>query len=174
MPVVCWVCRGPVGATEAQTIPKNLPRRLRRFTSQPIHVRCLGEWRDVRPPPEGSTAKAKHAPLRTARTARTAGRLLFAEDLAVLRAISRRQATRWLVRLEQRYGVQAVGRVDGRRGPRRYTTEAALQALGPETSRPDLHLAEVVAELAQRLAEVEQLLARGHIGTQEDARRSKG
>ncbi len=58
-------------------------------------------------------------------------KLLFAEDLSELHGISRRQARRWLARLESSYGTLAVGRTAGRRGPRLYTTEAALARIGP-------------------------------------------
>ncbi len=55
-----------------------------------------------------------------------AGTMLFAEDIAAVRGISRWQARRWLVALERRFGESAVGRFPGRRGVRRYTSEAAL------------------------------------------------
>lgn len=56
----------------------------------------------------------------------TSSKLLFAEDIAALRGVSRWQARRWLLQLEDRFGEAAVGRMPGRRGVRRYTSEAAL------------------------------------------------
>lgn len=57
--------------------------------------------------------------------------LLFAEDIAVQYKMPRQRAHRWLKWLEVKYGAAVVGHFPSRAGERRYTTEAALESIGP-------------------------------------------
>ncbi len=99
-------------------------------------------------------------PTRPAAAFQPGGQLLFARDIAALRGVTARQARRWLERLEI-HGTDAVGRIEGRRGPQRYTTEAALQTIEPATARREnSQLAEAAAELADRVARLEERLER--------------
>jgi len=124
MALICWICNTPLTEDEARVTPRRLPHRLRRYREQPVHLRCF-DSRDetmasARLPSAGSVRG-----VRPAHAIKGSG-LLFAEDLAVLRRISRHTAWRWLVRLEEEFGEAAVGRVRGRRGPRRFVTADAL------------------------------------------------
>ncbi len=126
-----------------------MPHRLRAFEGKPVHLRCQGDWDGVALPARG--------PKRVERaSALVEGKRLFAEDIAAMRGISPRQARRWLLRLEQHYGVAVVGRIDGRRGPRRYTTASALEAIGPRLQGSDAALRERLAELEARVERLER------------------
>jgi hypothetical protein len=83
---------------------------------------------------------------------------LYAKDIASLRGISVRQARRWLVTLAEQHGADVVGSAAGRRGTRRFTSEAALANIAPRTRRANDHLAEVVAEIIDRLNAIERRL----------------
>ena len=137
---------------QASVPARGVPHRLRAFEGKPIHLRCHGDWNGVAPPAPGTKRVERPSAL-------VEGRRLFAEDLAAMRSISVRQAQRWLLRLEERYGAVVVGRMDGRRGPRRYTTAAALTAIGPCLQGDDDAMTERLAELEAR---VERLEARSH------------
>ena len=141
----CWVCGTPIDSGQASVPAQGVPHRLRGFEGKPIHLRCHGDWDGVAPP--------SARPKRVERPAGslTEGKRLFAEDVAAMRGISPRQARRWLLRLELRYGVAVVGRIDGRRGPRRFTTAAALEAIGPRLDGCDALVHERVAELESRV-----------------------
>ncbi len=155
MTEVCWVCGTALEAGEASVPARRVPHRLRAFEGKPVHLRCHGEWDRVAAPTAGSR-----------RVDRPAGSLaegtrLFAEDVAATRGISPRQARRWLLQLELRYGIAAVGRIDGRRGPRRFTTAAALGAIGPRLQSEDAIVQERFAELEARIERLERSHAGG-------------
>jgi hypothetical protein len=148
MSAMCWVCGTAIDPAQASVPARGVPHRMRAFDGKPVHLRCHGDWDDVTPPAPG--------PKRVERPdALAAGKRLFAEDLAATRSISVRQARRWLVRLEERYGAVVVGRMDGRRGPRRFTTSAALEAIGPRVDATDTGVRERLAELEVRLEQIE-------------------
>jgi hypothetical protein len=73
--------------------------------------------------------------------------MLFAEDIARLRSISRWQARRWLAQLEENHGADVVGCFPGRRGVRRYTSEAALAKIGPPVDGEDVMMTNVLSRL---------------------------
>jgi hypothetical protein len=143
------VCQRAIEPGEKQVAGRGLPRRLRRYEGQPLHLRCHGEWGDVAVPQKAARPAAPPA----ARPRDTAPALLFAEDLALRFGISRWRARRLLVALERQHGPTVVGRAPGRRGPRRYTTEAALRAVTPRMADEDT---EVVANLAARVMALEE------------------
>jgi len=86
--------------------------------------------------------------------------LLFAEDLARLYKMPRQRAHRWLQFLERKYGAVVVGQFPGSRGIRRYTTEAALESIGPAARSRWADLDErmelFTAELQRLAREVEE------------------
>jgi hypothetical protein len=166
MSLTCWVCRAAIADGEARTTPATLPRRLRGFEGQPVHLRCHGDWAEVRCPGTPSRRDARPKGAIAAGTT-----LLFAEDIAALRGISPRQARRWLQRLEEQHGTKAVGQIDARRGTRRYTTRAALESIGPRLQHAGDQLAALVDRVRaveQRVGELERTAAAdGHPGTHE-------
>ena len=123
--MTCWVCGRAIDEGEASIVPAKLPRAHRAREGARVHLRCHGEWGEERRAPKPARSERHRLSLPDA------GGYLYAADLARLRGISARQARRWLVRLEEQYGEQVVGRVDARRGVRRYTSAAALAAIGP-------------------------------------------
>ena len=125
--VNCWVCGRPIEGGDQLVVAKELPGRRRAYEGTAIHLRCQGEWREG-PPVASAARRAPPTPSRL-----PLGKHLYAEDIAELRGISRWQARRWLVFLEQVHGDRVVGRVPGRRGVRRFTMEAALRTVGPRT-----------------------------------------
>ena len=131
----CWVCGTAIDAGTGERAGAGVPHRLRAFEGKPVHLRCHGDWDGVAPPALGPKRVERPA------GALAEGKRLFAEDVAATRGISPRQARRWLLQLEQRYGVAVVGRIDGRRGPRRFTTAAALEAIGPRLQSSDARFA---------------------------------
>ena len=149
--MICWVCRSPMiegGATAAAT---GLPRHLRANEGSRIHLRCHGEWKNVRPAPTPS-------PVRSG-TPLPAGEIfLYAKDIASLRGISVRQARRWLATLAEQHGCDVVGSAAARRGTRRFTSEAALANIAPRAKRAHDHLADVVTEIIERLDAIERRL----------------
>lgn len=82
--------------------------------------------------------------------------MLFAQDIARRRKISRSQARRWLEMLEAEYGASVVGRVRGRRGVRRYTTEAALARIGPRAANVETKLMSAIGDLVRRIDALEE------------------
>jgi hypothetical protein len=146
------VCGRTIEPGEPSVPAANVPKRYAAHAGKIVHLRCQGEWALVRPPP-------KRAAPRLAPVASKA-RLLFAEDIAAVRGISRRVARRWLVDLEARHGAAVVGRISARRGVRRFTTEAALEAVSPRVERETRELQDVLMELAERVAEIERRLER--------------
>jgi hypothetical protein len=134
--LTCWVCKRAIEAGQAQLEARGLPRRLRRFEGHALHLRCQGEWRDVfvEPAPARRRAAGRQDPGPQPPTAK----LLFAEDFARRFGVSRWTARRRLQELERQFGAQVVGRVSGRRGPRRYTTETALRSIGPAAADDDM------------------------------------
>jgi hypothetical protein len=147
---VCWVCGTAIEAGQASVPARGVPHRLRALEGKPVHLRCHGDWDGVAP-------SASPRPKRVERrNALAEGQRLFAEDLASMRGISVRQARRWLLRLEERYGTVVVGRMDGRRGPRRFTTSTALEAIGPRLQGSDSSVRQRVAELEARVERLER------------------
>jgi hypothetical protein len=125
--MTCWVCGIAIEESDASTVPSKLPHRYRAHIGARVHLRCHGEWRHVQVP--------THAPVvPTMPPAPLGVGYLFAEDIARLRGVSRWRARRWLAYLEEHHGEEVVGRMPGRRGVRRFTTEAALRAVGPRTA----------------------------------------
>jgi hypothetical protein len=147
---VCWVCRTAIEAGQASFPARCVPHRLRAFEGKAVHLRCQGEWDGVIAPARGGRRVERPG------GSLTEGTRLFAEDVAAMRGISPRQARRWLHRLELRFGVAAVGRIDGRRGPRRFTTEAALETIGPRLQSSDGLVHERMAELEARVERLER------------------
>jgi hypothetical protein len=147
---MCWVCSTAIDAGQASVPARRVPHRLRAFEGKPVHLRCHGEWAGV--------VAQKARPRRVDRPSGslTEGKRLLAEDVAAMRGISPRQARRWLLRLEARYGIAVVGRIDGRRGPRRFTTTAALEAIGPRLQSEDTAIRERLADLEARVARLER------------------
>jgi hypothetical protein len=145
----CWVCGTAIGPEEARVPARGAPHRLRAFEGKPVHLRCHGDWDGVAPPARGPKPVERTSAL-------VEGKRLFTEDLAAMRGISIRQARRWLVRLELRYGVTVVGRLDGRRGPRRFTTASALETVGPRWQCEDEALSARIAALEQRVTQLER------------------
>ncbi|HEY3821808.1 MAG TPA: hypothetical protein VGL81_31800 [Polyangiaceae bacterium] len=147
MSETCWVCGDALIEGQACVPARRVPHRLRAFEGKPVHLRCQAEW-------DGVVAPARPAGrVKSPAGSLAEGKRLFAEDVATMRGVSRRQARRWLLQLEMRYGVTVVGRIDGRRGPRRFTTTAALEAIGPW-----VHSADAVRERMEELeARVERL-----------------
>jgi transposase-like protein len=146
----CWVCGTVIASGQASVPARGVPHRLRAFEGKLVHLRCQGDWN------EAAALRARNrAPARRTKTPLALGEPLFAEDVAAARGISPRQARRWMRKLEERYGVAVVGHVDGRRGPRRYTTAAALQAIGPCLQSDDDALRERMAELEVRIERLE-------------------
>ena len=129
---------------------RHVPHRLRRFEGTPVHLRCHGEWDGVAPPALGAKLVA------LARPPLSEGKRLFSEDLAVMLGVSPRQARRLLIRLEATHGVAVVGSTDGRRGPRRFTTAAALEAIGPPLHRSEPSMPSRVADLEVRVERLER------------------
>ena len=82
--------------------------------------------------------------------------VLFAEDIARLRKISRWQARRWLKIIEEEYGAAVVGQARGRRGVRRYTTESALARIGPRTGTAETRLLAIMSDLERRIRALEE------------------
>lgn len=82
--------------------------------------------------------------------------MLFAEDIARLRKISRWQARRWLEMIEAEYGATVVGQARGRRGVRRYTTESALARIGPRTGSAEARLLSIMSDLERRIRALEE------------------
>jgi hypothetical protein len=153
MPLTCWVCGQAIEPREPSVPAAKVPKRYAAHAGKAVHLRCQGEWALVRPPPKRAASRVSTAP--------SNGCLLFAEDVAAVRGISRQVARRWLVELEERHGAAVVGRMSGRRGPRRFTTEAALEAVSPRVERETRELYEMVMQLAERLGEIERRLMRG-------------
>lgn len=122
---------------------------MRAFEGKPVHLRCHGDWDEVAPPGRGPKRVERTSPV-------VEGRRLFADDIAAMRGIGVRQARRWLARLESRYGIAVVGRIDGRRGPRRFTTATALETIGPRLQGCDTALRERLAELEARVDRLER------------------
>jgi hypothetical protein len=151
----CWVCSTAIMLGEASVPARGVPHRLRAFAGKPVHLRCYGDWDGVALPAAGPTRVECPSAL-------VEGKRLFAEDVAAMRGISVRQARRWLMRLEERYGTVVVGRMDGRRGPRRFTTATAFEAIGPGVQTTD---AAVLARLAELEARVERLEARPYVAS---------
>ena len=149
MTEVCWVCGTAIEAGQASVPARRVPHRLRAFDGTPIHLRCQGEWNGVVAPARGGRRADRPG------GSLTEGKRLFPEDVARMRGISPRQARRWLIRLELRYGVAVVGRIDGRRGPRRFTTAAALETIGPRMLGPEVPLDLRIAELESRVDRLE-------------------
>jgi hypothetical protein len=146
----CWVCGRPIAEDDARVSARHVPHRLRGYEGKPVHLRCHGEWEGAAVFAAGARrAERPRAPL-------LEGKRLFAEDLATLRGISPRQARRWLIRLEATYGVAVVGRIDGRRGPRRFTTAASLEVIGPPMDGTDGSLRTRVADLEVRVEHLER------------------
>ena len=148
MSVECWVCGTAIAPGQASVPARGVPHRLRSFEGNSVHLRCHGDW-DVVPPPAPGPKRVERP------SALVEGKRLFAEDVAAMRGISPRQARRWLVRLELRYGTTVVGRIDGRRGPRRFTTAAALDAIGPQVQDGLSALHQRVADLEARVEHLE-------------------
>jgi hypothetical protein len=146
----CWVCGGAISGDEARVPARHVPHRLRRFEGKLVHLRCHGEWDGVAPPAVGAK------PVAPTRGPLTEGKRLFSEDLAVMLVISPRQARRLLIRLEAKHGVAVVGRTDGRRGPRRFTTAAALEAIGPPLHSSDPSMPSRIADLEVRVERLER------------------
>ena len=145
----CWVCGTAITPEQASVPARAVPHRLRAFEGKPVHLRCHGDWDGVAPP--------MPRPKRVERPSALAeGKRLFAEDVAAMRGISPRQARRWLMRLEEQYGALVVGRMDGRRGPRRFTTAAALEAIGPRLRGSDSAVDERLVELEARVERLER------------------
>jgi hypothetical protein len=145
----CWVCRTRIEDREVRVPARGVPHRLRAFEGKPVHLRCHGEWDGVAAPaPGASRADRAIKPLAD-------GQRLFAHDIAVTRGISARQARRWLARLEIAYGVAVVGRIDGRRGPRRFTTAAALETIGPSLGQAEAEILNRITSLEARVAHLE-------------------
>jgi hypothetical protein len=149
MGLTCWVCRRAIEPGEAQVEGRALPRRLRRYEGQPLHLRCHGDWKDVVVPPHRPSQPVAPAP----QPLRDAPPLLFAEDVARRLGMSSGRARRLLVRLERQYGPTIVGQAPGRRGPRRYTTEAALQSVAPRTR---CETADLMASILERVVALEE------------------
>ncbi len=83
--------------------------------------------------------------------------MLFAEDVARLRKISRWQARRWLEMIEAEYGATVVGQVRARRGVRRYTTEAALARIGPRAGSVEARLMSIIGDFDRRIRALEEV-----------------
>ena len=145
----CWVCGLAIDPARASVPARGVPHRLRAFQGKPVHLRCHGDWDGVTPPARSPKRVERESPL-------VEGKRLFAEDVAAMRSISARQARRWLHRLELYYGVAVVGRIDGRRGPRRFTTATALEAIGPRLQGTDAAVRERLAELEARVERLER------------------
>lgn len=84
---------------------------------------------------------------RTVTTQTTPSQLLFAEDLAVKFNMPRQKAHRWLKWLEAQHGHLVVGQFPSSRGIRRYTTEAALESIGPAARHKFSEFQEKMAKL---------------------------
>jgi hypothetical protein len=145
----CWACSTAIDAGEASVPARGVPHRLRAFEGKPVHLRCHGDWNGVAAPATGPKRVER-------RSALVEGKRLFAEDLAAIRSISVRQARRWLVRLDERYGAVVVGRMDGRRGPRRYTTAEALETIGPRVQSGEAAVLERLMDLEARVERLER------------------
>ena len=146
----CWVCSRPIEGGDRLVVAKGLPARLQTHEGTTIHLRCHGEWEDVRPAAESP------AQLKPTTRHRAARKQLFAEDLAMLRGITRRQALRWLQQLEETHGSEVVGRVDRGGRARRFTTEAALSSISPPTER---ELDQTIVAILERLEALEREVA---------------
>ncbi len=144
----CWVCGSEMAPGQASVPARGVPHRLRAFEGKSVHLRCHGEWNGLAPPAVGPKPLERTSAL-------VEGKRLFAEDLAAMRRISVRQARRWLIQLERRFGVAVVGRIDGRRGPRRFTTATALETIGPRVDGADTLVHERLAELESRVEQLE-------------------
>jgi hypothetical protein len=148
--MICWVCRAPITEDQATAAATGLPRSLRANEGSRTHLRCHGEWREAQSPASTPSRVRDLAPL-------PAGpRFLYAEDIARLRGVSARQARRWLASLQEMHGHDMVGSVPGRRGARRFTTEAALASIAPRSHRVEDQMRRVIEEILQRLAAVER------------------
>lgn len=86
------------------------------------------------------------------------GPLLFAEDLATRYKMPRQRARRWLKWLEAKYGVAVVGHFPGTRGIRRYTTEAALESIGPAARTRWAEFEERMARIGAELRDINRLV----------------
>jgi len=82
--------------------------------------------------------------------------MLFAEDIARLRKITRRQARRWLEMLEAEHGAAVVGRAPARHGVRRFTSESALARIGPRAGVVEARLVAMIRELEKRIRTLEE------------------
>jgi hypothetical protein len=150
--MTCWVCGMGIEAGDASSVPATLPHRYRAHAGARIHLRCYGEWRHLQVPPPQTTAATKPV-------ASLGAGFLFAEDIAHLRGISRWQARRWLEQLEDQHGALAVGRVQSGDRTRRYTTEAALELVGPRASRQSTDILDAIESLLARVAALEDRIA---------------
>jgi hypothetical protein len=148
--LICWVCGRALEPGEPSVPAANVPKRYAAHAGKAVHLRCQGEWSLVRPPPKRAPSRVSAAPSKAC--------LLFAEDIAAIRGISRRVARRWLVELEERHGVSVVGRMSGRHGVRRFTTEAALEAVSPRVERQTRELYDLLMQLAERVGDIERRL----------------
>lgn len=152
--MTCWVCGQPLDG-QPTVAATNVPQRLLRYAGRSVHLRCQGAWAGAPWKPPWARRQRPAADLAEG------PRLLYAEDIALLRGISRRQAHRWLVRLEQQFGAAAVGRLQGARRVRRYTTAAALEVVQPRMQRQD----ELLDAILVRLRELEDKVTQGHART---------
>lgn len=81
--------------------------------------------------------------------------LLFAEDIAEKFGMSASRAHRWLCWLEREHGARVVGRMPSQGGGvRRYTTEAALQDVGPSGASRLTAVEQRVEEVAETVLDV--------------------